>query len=321
MFVTVLKLLLGCVLLLEGGDWLVNGSVAIAKRFNISALVIGMTIVALGTSAPELLVSLIASVKGSSGIALGNVIGSNFANIALILGLTAMICPIAAGKKSVYINGAVMILVSVLLVILMQDGLISRVDGLFMTAGIVLFVVLSIVFGRTDADDSEETDAKEEKPMKPLVAVIVIIVSCAALAWGADLLVDSASEIARAAGVSEKVIGLTVVALGTSLPELAASLIAAIKKQMDISIGNIIGSNIFNILAVLGISSAITPISLDFQFYWHDLIIMHGVALMLMIFLLPWGRWFGRTKEGGRLGRIPGFILFATYIAYMFLLF
>lgn len=319
MVLTILELLAGCALLLFGGDWLVNGGVALAKRFRVSTLVIGLTIVAFGTSAPELLVSLIASLKGSSGIALGNVIGSNIANIALILGLTAMICPVAAGSRSVYVNGGVMLLVSVLLMLFMMDGSISRLEGIIFVLGIILYVILSIRFGRTE--DACATDGSCEDVMKPGKAILVVIASCAGLAIGADLLVDSASAIARQCGVSEKVIGLTVVALGTSLPELAASLIAAVKKQMDISIGNIIGSNIFNILGVIGVSASVSPIGLDMDFYRRDLYIMLVVAAMLMLFMLPARRWRGKTQEFGVIGRLAGLLMFAVYVVYISFLF
>ena len=298
----------GFFLLFLGGDWLVDGGVALARRFRISPLVIGMTIVAFGTSAPELLVSMISAIKGSSGIAIGNVVGSNIANIGLILGLTAMIYPIDTENRKVTANGIIMILASLLLLVFsIRDG-ISRSEGIFLFICLLLFTVISIKKGRTKKQDTEEA-AQGKAPMKPLLALLLIALSCVMLSVGADLLVDGATSMAKALGVSDKVIGLTIVALGTSLPELAASVAAALKKEMDISIGNIIGSNIFNVLCVLGVSASIRPIAFDFAQYRADFIIMILFAAALLLFISPW-------KSNGRLGRTAGIILFFAYAAY-----
>ena len=254
----------GFFLLFFGGDWLVNGGVALARRFRISPLVIGMTIVAFGTSAPELLVSLVSAIKGSSGIAIGNVVGSNIANIGLILGLTAMIYPIETDNRKVTANGLIMILASLLLLAFSLRGGISRVEGLILYVCLLLFTVISIWKGRVRHQDEASEYSDGNKVMKPILALLLVALSCVMLSFGADFLVDGATSMAKALGVSDKVIGLTIVALGTSLPELAASVAAAIKKEMDISIGNIIGSNIFNILCVLGVSASIRPIGFDF---------------------------------------------------------
>ena len=328
---TVCKLLIGLVLLFFGGNWLVDGGVAIAKRFKISPLVIGMTIVAMGTSAPELIVSLLASLKGSNGIAIGNVVGSNIANIGLILGLTAIICPIIAKGKDIILNGLVMIITSGILVLMSftRQGL-SRIDGLILVAGLLIFTIISIISGKkTNQDEDTDDDAPS---MKPLIALLVVAFSCGMLAYGANMLIDNATIIAKALNISDKVIGLTIVALGTSLPELAASLIAATKKQMDISLGNIIGSNIFNILAVLGISSTINPIDINFANYDADFVFMLLFSVLLVIFILPWKsnlRKFMNIRNiaafksltNGVLGRISGFILLAVYVYYIIRLF
>ena len=305
----------GFILLFLGGDWLVDGGVALARRFRISPLVIGMTIVAFGTSAPELLVSLVSAIKGSSGIAVGNVVGTNIANIGLILGLTALIYPIDTDNSKVTVNGLIMIVASVLLLVFSLSSGITRTEGFVLFACLILFTVISIKNGRTkhqDDDSLNNTDGK--KIMKPVIALLLIILSCAMLSFGADLLVDGASAMAKALGVSDKVIGLTIVALGTSLPELAASVAAAVKKEMDISIGNIIGSNIFNILCVLGVSASIRPISFDFIQYRADFIIMILFAAALLLFISPW-------KTKGRLGRMAGILLFTAYAFYAFFLF
>ena len=301
----------GFFLLFFGGDWLVNGGVALARRFRISPLVIGMTIVAFGTSAPELLVSLVSAIKGSSGIAIGNVVGSNIANIGLILGLTAMIYPIETDNRKVTANGLIMILASLLLLAFSLRGGISRVEGLILFACLLLFTVISIWKGRVRHQDEASEYSDGNKVMKPILALLLVALSCVMLSFGADFLVDGATSMAKALGVSDKVIGLTIVALGTSLPELAASVAAAIKKEMDISIGNIIGSNIFNILCVLGVSASVRPIGFDFIQYRADYIIMLMFAVGLLLFISPW-------KSIGRLGRTAGILLFLSYGVYIY---
>lgn len=310
----IIQLLAGFVLLYFGGDWLVNGGVALARRFRISPLVIGMTIVAFGTSAPELLVSMTSSIKGSAGIAMGNVIGSNIANIGLILGLTAMLCPIPTQNRKVSANGLVMILASLLALVLSLNNGLSRIEGLILFAGIILFTVISIRLGRTKQDATQPNSEPQGKEMSVLVALLLVALSCAMLAFGADFMVDGATSIAQALGVSDKVIGLTIVALGTSLPELAASVAAALKKEMDISIGNIIGSNIFNLMCVLGVSASIRPIPFDYMQYRMDFVIMMAFSAGLIILIQPW-------KAQGRLGRISGIIMFAAYAVYAWSLF
>ena len=312
--IAIIQLIAGFVLLYFGGDWLVNGGVALARRFRISSLVIGMTIVAFGTSAPELLVSMMSSIKGSAGIAMGNVIGSNIANIGLILGLTAMLCPIPTQNRKVSANGLVMILASVLVLVFSLNNGLSRAEGLILFAGIILFTVISIRLGRTSKEEFEPVADGQGKQMSVLAALLLIVLSCAMLAFGADFMVDGATSVAKALGVSDKVIGLTIVALGTSLPELAASVAAALKKEMDISIGNIIGSNIFNLMCVLGVSASIRPIPFDYMQYRMDFIIMMAFSAGLIILIQPW-------KAQGRLGRISGIIMFAAYAIYAWPLF
>jgi cation:H+ antiporter len=309
----VIKLLAGFVLLFFGGDWLVDGGVALARRYRISSLVIGMTIVAFGTSAPELLVSMISAIKGSAGIAMGNVLGSNIANIGLILGLTALIYPIETDNRKVIRHGTIMIAASLLLLVFSLNHGISRTEGLTLFICLILFTTLSIRKGRTQ-NENDEPDVQKGKSMTVLAAIGLIVLSCVMLAFGADILVDGATIIASAMGVSDKVIGLTIVALGTSLPELAASVAAAIKKQMDISIGNIIGSNIFNILCVLGISTSIKPISLEFPDYMSDFIWMLGFSVFIIIFTTA-------RKKKGRLGRTAGILFLLAYAFYAWSLF
>ena len=309
----IVKLLAGFILLFFGGDWLVDGGVALARKYRISSLVIGMTIVAFGTSAPELLVSTISAIKGSAGIAMGNVLGSNIANIGLILGLTALICPIETDNKPVIRHGTVMILASILLLVFALNSGISRIEGITLFACLILFTSISIRKGRTQEQEAD-SDNNQSKSMTVLAALGLIVLSCAMLAFGADILVDGATTLASAMGVSDKVIGLTIVALGTSLPELAASVAAAIKKQMDISIGNIIGSNIFNILCVLGVSTTIKPISFEFPYYLSDFIWMLGFSVFILIFTTM-------RKKKGRLGRTAGILFLLAYAVYAWSLF
>ncbi len=310
----IIKLLAGFILLFLGGDWLVDGGVALARKFRISPLVIGMTIVAFGTSAPELLVSMTSAIKGSAGIAMGNVLGSNIANIGLILGLTAILCPIPTKNRKVTVNGLVMIAASLLLLVFSLKGGISRIEGMVLFAGIILFTVISIHKGRAGSSSEDTESDVHEKKMSVAVALLLIILSCTMLAFGADFMVDGATVLAKAIGVSDKVIGLTVVALGTSLPELAASVAAAIKKEMDISIGNIIGSNIFNVLCVLGVSGSIRPIPFEYSPYRVDFIIMLAFSAALLLLVQPW-------KAQGKLGRVSGLLLFAAYAVYAWSLF
>ena len=310
----IIKLLAGFILLFLGGDWLVDGGVALARKFRISPLVIGMTIVAFGTSAPELLVSMTSAIKGSAGIAMGNVLGSNIANIGLILGLTAILCPIPTENRKVTVNGLVMIAASLLLLVFSLKGGITRMEGIILFAGIILFTVTSIRKGRAGLSSEDSESDVHEKKMSIGLAILLIILSCAMLAFGADFMVDGATVLAKAIGVSDKVIGLTVVALGTSLPELAASVAAALKKEMDISIGNIIGSNIFNIFCVLGVSGSIRPIPFEYAPYKADFIIMLSFSAALLLFIQPW-------KAQGRLGRVSGLLLFAAYAVYAWSLF
>lgn len=306
----------GFILLYFGGDWLVNGGVALARRFRISPLVIGMTIVAFGTSAPELLVSMTSAIKGSAGIAMGNVLGSNIANIGLILGLTAILCPIPTRNRMISANGLIMIAASFMLLAFSMNGEVSVIEGAILFICIVLFTVISIRKGRIQENASEQSveSGSSDKVISAPAALLLVMLSCAMLAFGADFMVDGATSLAKTIGVSDKVIGLTVVALGTSLPELAASLAAAIKKEMDISIGNIIGSNIFNILCVLGISTTIRPITFDFTHYITDFVIMLTFSIGLLVLIQPW-------KTQGRLGRISGLFLFGSYVIYVWFLF
>ncbi len=303
-------LLCGFVLLLLGGHYLVRGSVSLANHFKISKLVIGVTVVSFGTSAPEFFVSTRAAISGSADFALGNVVGSNIANVALVLALTAIIFPIPVKRDSVKIDAPFMLLISGLLLVFMLDLNISLFEGLVFVILLVFYLIFIIAHSRKRVDPSELS--VEDEGIALWIAVAMILFSVVGLAGGAYLLVENAKIIAYKFGVSERVIAITIVAFGTSLPELATSAIAAFKKEMDISIGNIIGSNIFNILAVLGVVSIIKPLKVDQKFLDVDIYWMLGISALLFLFILPF--------KGGKLTRIKGALLAATYIAYIFFL-
>jgi cation:H+ antiporter len=297
-----LLLLVGVFLLLIGGDFLVKSAASLAKKLNISPFLIGVTVVSFGTSAPELIVSLKAAFNGSSGIAIGNVIGSNIANLALVLGITVLIRPIVLDPKKLRFSWFVMLVASLMFLGFSIDGILDRVDGLFLISGLILFLILSIR-KRDDSFVEEEL----EKTLKTNLIPVYFIFGAAGLYYGSELLVDSAITIAKSFGISEFIIGVSVVALGTSLPELVTSIIAIIKGQSSISVGNLIGSNVFNIFAVLGITSAVNPLKADSFLIAIDLPIMLGVTLLTGLFLLV----------SKKLGRVEGLLLITIYIMYI----
>ena len=303
-------LLSGFLILIYSGKYLVKGSVSLACRYKVSKLVIGVTVVAFGTSAPELFVSVLAAIEGHSAISVGNVVGSNIANIALVLGLTALIFPIPVKKNSVKIDWPVMMGASLLFYVFILNGFLQFAEGLSFVVLLIAFLIFSIRRSRKDyIDDEEISDAH----YSTLISFIVIILASCGLALGSYLLVENVSVIARGFGVSERVISITLIAFGTSVPELATSVLAAFRKEMDISIGNIIGSNIFNILGVLGVTSMIKKIEIPSLTLSFDVFWMLGIALLFFLFILP--------VTGGRLTRLKGLVLFAIYCVYVYLLF
>ncbi len=327
---TYLYLIAGLLLLIAGGNYLVKGGVAVAKRFKVPTLIIGMTIVAFGTSSPEFIVSLQSALQGHPEISIGNVVGSNIANIGLILGITALILPMAVNRTSVKIDVPFLIFCSLLFFTLAQDNLITRGEGLIFVILLVLFTLLSIYKGKkenhteTPTEEAVKEDAPKEKELNMIGAIIMIIASCAALTFGANLLIDSAVSIAKDFGVSERVISVTLVAFGTSIPELATSIMAAIRKENDIAIGNVVGSNIFNILFVIGGSALITPIenfdftAFSFDFYW-----MIIFTAILALTVIPFERIAKKIKDEKTysiLTRFEGFSMIAAYIVYVILL-
>lgn len=305
MIIDILLIILGLILLVKGGDYLIDGSVAIAKRVHLSNMVIGITVIGFGTSVPELLVSIQAAWEGNAGIAIGNVVGSNISNIALILGASALLCPLAATRQLLRIDIPFMLLSAILMVGIAMTGTIDRIPGLLLFGMLVAFVTWQVRRSRRICKSEAAPDLTDVYSMGK--AIIIVIVSFALLVWGANILVNSASSIARQLGVSDRLIGLTIVAVGTSLPELFASIMAAYKKQADMAVGNIIGSVSFNILCVIGLSAAICPIGNSNVGFISDYLLMIGLCLLLWIFMT--------TKR--ILERWEGFILLLIYIAFL----
>ncbi|MCB9169924.1 MAG: sodium:calcium antiporter [Flavobacteriales bacterium] len=295
--------LVGLVVLVVGAELLLRGAVNIAFRAHISPLVVGLTVVSIGTSAPELVVSLSAAFQGSPSIAMGNVIGSNIANVALILGLCVLVFPIVPDRDAHRIHWPVMMSATVLLIILVQNDVIGSAEGLCMLLALVAYVLWMVRRSRRERRAGASTDVKG-----PLWRDLLFLgAGVVGLTKGGAWFVQGATDLARQMGISEQLIGLTIVALGTSMPELVASLMAAFKKQPDIGLGNIIGSNIFNLLGILGATALVRPLHADHLAFRPDLLVMLGTGLLLY----PFARFFRR------IGRWQGLVLLASYAGYM----
>lgn len=299
---TYLLFVVGLVILVTGGEFLVRGASSIARAFHLSPLLIGLTIVGFGTSAPELIVSVQAALADQPGIAIGNVLGSNIGNVLLILGVSALIAPLIIPGRKLWRDLAFMLLATAVIWVMLLDGQVTRLDGVLLLLGLAVFLVMAFRAGsgQTPTGDTESF-GPNWKPWLMTGAGLV------ALVIGASLLVDSATSIAREFGISEAVIGLTIVAVGTSLPELATSLIAALRRQSEIAIGNIVGSNIFNVLGILGVTALISPIPVAQRFLTLDLPVMIAVSLVFTLLLL--------TRKV--IGRAAGVVLLAAYAVYI----
>ena len=302
----------GLVLLFAGGEGLVRGSVALAARLGLPKLVIGLTVVGFGTSAPELLVSVQAALSGEPEIALGNVVGSNIANIMLILAFACLLCPLSGWDDTTVREALVAALAALALYGLVHGPLIGRVDGAALLASLVVYLAATFWIARASgagADYEGEAEAFSAPALerRPLAAPALILAGLIALVLGARLLVTGAVDIARVFGVSEAVIGLSLVAVGTSLPELATAIVAIIKRQGDVLIGNIIGSSIFNALAILGVTATIAPIGVNPRFAAIDAPIMLAASLGLAMLLIV----------SGRIGRTIGAAMLIFYGAYL----
>jgi cation:H+ antiporter len=306
---TLLFLLAGLVLLYFGAEGLVRGSSSIALRLGVSPLLIGLTVVAFGTSAPELVVSLKAALMGQGDISVGNVVGSNICNIGLILGVAALIVPIKVASQIVRVDTPIMIAVTGLALVLLYDGTLSRFEGIFLFVLLIVYLIFSILLAKKKPADALSAEFSEEIKLSKrglAVDLPMVIGGLVMLVFGARFLVDSAIEIARSIGLSEAVIGLTIVAIGTSLPEFATSLVAALKKEADIAVGNVVGSNIFNILGILGISAVVTPLGSS-GVTGVDLAVMAAFALILWIF----------SATGHRITRAEGILMLVPYAGYV----
>lgn len=308
--VSILKLVIGFLLLVKGADFFVDGASSVAKRFRIPAVVIGLTIVAFGTSAPELAVSISAALKGSNDIAIGNVVGSNIFNTLVVLGVSAAITPIAVEKSIIKKDYPLAIISAVLLGILSLDMILfkasdmslGRMDGMILLIAFAFFMYTTVQTGlkeRTEAEDDQE------EAMTLTKSIIIMVLGLAGIVIGGDVTVEAAKEIARTFGMSEALIGLTIVAIGTSLPELVTSIVAAKKGQSAIAVGNAIGSDIFNIFFILGISATIYPMTVSYT-YLYDIAIL--VVVMILTFI-P----IAKTKK---IGRGMGIVMVASYLVY-----
>ena len=310
---------IGFVMLYYGAEWLVKGSSSLARSLGVSPIVIGLTVVAFGTSAPELVVSLISSIKGKSMIAVGNVVGSNICNIALVLGMAAALRPLTTDRSVVKRDIPIMLAISLYLLMITFDSKLGRFEGASLFGGIILYTFFNyyiaikepkhesggeIAASQSDLEEIEYVASRQKQ-------IVLILVGIVGVVAGAQIVVESAINIMTVLGVSEKFIGLTIVAFGTSLPELATSVVAALRKEMDISVGNLVGSNVFNIMSVLGAASLVRPIPIPGGFVDSGLVIDYGV--MMFTSFLPWLM----MRKTSTVTRRDGFILLFCYVGYI----
>jgi cation:H+ antiporter len=319
MTLNLLFCLIGFLLLYFGAEWLVKGSSSLARSLGVTPVVIGLTVVAFGTSAPEFVVSLISAIQGKSMIAVGNVIGSNICNIALILGTAALFRPIIGSRSIVQRDIPLMLGISFYLLFLSLDSRLGRLEGATLFGGVILYTFFNYrvslkesIQGNVDVIQKYESELEEIGYIKTgPKQIIIILLGIAGVVAGAQIVVNSAVEIMKVLGVNEKFIGLTIVAFGTSLPELATSVVAAIRKEMDISIGNLVGSNVFNILSVLGAGSLVRPIPIPNGFIGSGMIIDYSV--MMFTSFLPWLM----MRKGLTVKRRDGLLLVLLYFGYL----
>lgn len=303
----ILLMIAGFALLIKGADWFVEGAAGVALKFNVPQLIIGLTIVAMGTSAPEAAISITSALKGSAGIAVGNVLGSNIMNVLLILGITAMITPLAIQRQTIKYEIPFMIGITAICGCLgLKDNELELVDGIILWILFLIYLGYLFIMTKHDPGDMDDVPEENTKPllMRKLIALIIIGAGC--IVFGSDLTVDAATNLAHMFGISDRVIGLTIVALGTSLPELVTCITAAAKHKADIAIGNIVGSNIFNILFVLGTSALITPIEYSSDFLMDTILCVLTAVLLL-------GCVFNKKQLLRRRGAI---LMLAAYVGY-----
>ncbi len=323
MTIPILLLILGLAVIAAGAHFMVEGASRIASRFGISELVIGMTVVAIGTSAPELVVSLLGAIKGSVGIAVGNVVGSNICNLLLIIGLSTLIYPMAVSREIVNRDMQFMLLSTLALLVIafdrqidtltidddMTSNFVSRSEGILLVFFFLIFIVYSVASAKRGERNVEKITDPDEKPKKQYslgLALLMVAGGLAGLIWGGNLLVDNATLIAKAKGVSDVVIGSTIVAIGTSLPELATSVVAAIRKKVGLALGNVVGSNIFNIFLILGGCATITPLPLASINHIHFVFLLLATLLLLL-----------SARTSFKIRRAEGALLLAFYALYI----
>lgn len=301
----------GLIMLFVGAEGLIRGSSNLAIKIGITPLVVGLTVVAFGTSAPELVVSLRAALLGNSSIALGNAVGSNIANIALVLGVAAIIRPLKVHAKVIMREIPIMIGISVLLLLLLIDGELGFIDGLIFVIGLISYLIFNVITARNEKNPEVDEEFKEglKSKLGIPVSIVIMIGGLVLLILGANLFVQSAVAIAKTFNVSDAIIGLTIVAIGTSLPELITSIVASYKKEADIAIGNVVGSNVFNILCILGITALIIPIS-TVGISYIDL----GVMLFTVVILFP------LSRTGFSISRLEGAFMLSGYMGYIYYL-
>ncbi|EAS63681.1 calcium/sodium antiporter [Photobacterium angustum] len=314
MLEAIVLLCVGLVLLVWSADRLVYGAAALAKNFGVAPLVIGMTILAMGSSAPEMMVSATAALAGKTDTAVGNVLGSNIANIALILGITAMLKPLSIGSTIIRRELPLMLGVTVIAGLLLWDNYLGRMEGAFLAVLFVLFLLAMLKISKSSKNDplAEEQEAEIPTGVKNSTAIIWVFIGLGLLLYSSDMVVESAVVIAKHYGMSDLVIGLTIIAVGTSLPELAASIASIYKGEDDMAVGNIIGSNVFNILAVMGIPGLLNPSVLSPLAMGRDFYVMLGLSVLLLLMAL------GKRR---RINRVEGGILVLCFIAYQAYLF
>ena len=313
-FIDFIKLFGGFVYLLVGGDLLVRGSLGLAREKNLSPVIVGMTIVAMGTSAPELMVSGYSALSGHPGIAVGNVVGSNIANVLLVMGIPALIYPISFAQDGLLRQTSLMAIMSFLLILMLIFEPITKLEGICLLIILAFFLVMTTRGAAVmpGLDDPEEEMKKEFGfPSSTAAIILLVILGIVMLPLGANLVVDGAAGLAGSWGVSEAVIGLSLIALGTSLPELSTTVVAAFHRSSEVIIGNVIGSNLFNILAILGFTALLTDIPVDPQFIAFDVWVMLGCAILLSLFV-----WTKAT-----MGRFSGVALLTSYFTYLFFIY
>ncbi len=320
MLLPALAIIGGLILLIWSADRFIDGAAATANHFGMSQLLIGIVIVGFGTSAPEMIVSSLSALNGNPGIALGNAYGSNITNIALILGTTALITPLAVNSQILRLELPILILITALSAALIYDAEITRSDAVILLITFATYMIWTVWHDLKNKSDSLAADVQQEfatqAKMSVKVAVLWIFIGLLLLIGSSQLLVWGAVEVARYFGVSDLIIGLTIVAVGTSLPEFASSVVAARKGEADLAVGNIVGSNLFNALAVVGIAGVISPMQVEPEVFTRDMSVMTLVTVALLVF----GYGIGR-KNARRITRFEGFLFLTSYIAYTLYLF